>query len=160
MPSHFAHRQADVAAALTRSGPVPPGFQADAIHAAARGLVAKRAGELAADLPVLAADLGTQWLPTVARWSRLHPRGSRHSGATDLGAWWIAQHDAGEPFGTATPSDILRRDIAFRIAARARRHPLRVVRVGAQRYWFAVWRSELHLLGSSALTARCTGRMK
>jgi YD repeat-containing protein len=57
----LAEQQAALVAALVAGGGLPPGFDARKVAAAREALVRKRAGEVAAHWPVLAATLGPQW---------------------------------------------------------------------------------------------------
>lgn len=137
----LAARQAALAAALTQDGAVPAGFDAAAISRASRGLVSKRAGELAAEMPSLRMELGEQWLAAVRHWSKDHPRHSEHSRAVDLALWWIEHHDCDSPLlgttlpGTA-PSEHLRRMVAAHLLnSRPSWLPIHRIRVGRAVYW-------------------------
>ncbi|HTF47458.1 MAG TPA: hypothetical protein VK735_08435 [Pseudonocardia sp.] len=66
-------RQAALVAALVAGAPVPAGFDERLVDAAARSLRHKRAGEVAAVWPLLAAGLGEQWHERFRRWARGRP---------------------------------------------------------------------------------------
>ena len=57
----LARRQAELVAALVANGPAPPGFYPDRLAVARRALMRKRAGEVAAAWPLLAASFGRAW---------------------------------------------------------------------------------------------------
>ncbi|MTD12960.1 hypothetical protein GIS00_03245 [Nakamurella sp. YIM 132087] len=63
MSPDLARAQAALVAGVTGTGPVPPGFDAQHLEVARKALLRKRAGEVRARWPYLAADLGTQFLP-------------------------------------------------------------------------------------------------
>lgn len=69
----LAARQAALVAALVAGGPVPPGFEERRVHVAERTLRHKRAGEVAAAWPRLAAALGADWPERFDRWARGRP---------------------------------------------------------------------------------------
>lgn len=135
--AELAARQAALAAALTRGGAVPDGFDAEAVAASAAGLIGKRTGELASQFPQLAAELGPHLRAAVAAWGAAHPRGTADSGADALAAWWITRHDAGHPYPDAAPSELLRRETAWRRQARRRWRGITRVRLGNRTHWFA-----------------------
>jgi hypothetical protein len=62
----LAARQAGLVAALVAGGPDPAGFDPDRLAVVRRALLRKRAGEVAAVWPLLAASLGTDWPATFA----------------------------------------------------------------------------------------------
>jgi len=70
----LAARQAALVAALVAGGPLPPGFDARRVDAAAAALLRKRAGEVADAWPLLATALGPEWKPRFAAWARGRPR--------------------------------------------------------------------------------------
>jgi hypothetical protein len=59
--SSLADQQAALVAALVAGGELPSGFDERTVGAAREALVRKRAGEVAARWPVLAASLRPQW---------------------------------------------------------------------------------------------------
>jgi len=65
-PPDLAARQAELVAALVAGSPDPAGFDPERLAVARRALVRKRAGEVAAVWPVLAASLGSDWPATFA----------------------------------------------------------------------------------------------
>ncbi|TDC78085.1 hypothetical protein E1285_37905 [Actinomadura sp. 7K507] len=66
---------------MTADGPVPDGFDAGAVRAAARGILLKRAGEVARAWPALAGSYGTSWKAVFAGWAAGRPtRGSFRDG--------------------------------------------------------------------------------
>jgi hypothetical protein len=73
----LAAAQRALVAALVEGGPLPPGFDALRVGAAARALLRKRAGEVGRAWPQLAAAYGAQWPSVFAEWARHRPtRGS------------------------------------------------------------------------------------
>ncbi|SEF47196.1 hypothetical protein SAMN04489712_101124 [Thermomonospora echinospora] len=77
----LAAAQRALVAALVAGGPLPPGFDAERVGAAARALLRKRAGEVARAWPVLAAAYGPQWAREFGRWASGRPtRGSWRDG--------------------------------------------------------------------------------
>ena len=77
----LAEDQAALVAALVAGGGPPPGFDTARLDATRAALLRKRAGEVAAAWPVLAASLGPQWPDTFARWAAGRPpAGARHDG--------------------------------------------------------------------------------
>lgn len=135
--AELAARQAALAAALTCGGAVPDGFDPDAVAESAAGLIGKRAGELASQFPQLAAELGPHLRTAVRQWGASHPRGTEDSGADALALWWISRHDAGLPYPDAAPSEVLRRETAWRRQARRRWRGIIRVRIGTRTHWFA-----------------------
>lgn len=71
--SGLAARQAELVAALVAGGPVPAGFDPDRLTATRRALLRKRAGEAAAEWPLLAASCGLSWFATFAGHRDGHP---------------------------------------------------------------------------------------
>lgn len=71
--STLAERQAALVAALVAGEPSPEGFDADRLAATGRALRHKRAGEVAAVWPGLAASLGDRWGEHFSRWARGRP---------------------------------------------------------------------------------------
>jgi hypothetical protein len=77
----LAARQAALVAALVAGGPVPAGFDERLVGVAERSLRRKRAAEVAAAWPLLAAGLGDQWADRFSRWARGRPpRGALRDG--------------------------------------------------------------------------------
>lgn len=77
----LAQRQAAIVAALVAGAPTPPGFDERAVRASAAALLRKRAGEVAAVWPLLAAALGPQWSNRFALWAAGRPtRGALRDG--------------------------------------------------------------------------------
>jgi len=68
--AELAARQAELVAALVADGPLPPGFDAARVDAAATALLRKRAGEVGEAWPLLAAALGPRWKPLFVAWAR------------------------------------------------------------------------------------------
>src|SRR5213595_3840336 len=62
----LADDQAALVAVLVSGGEPPPGFDTARLDATRAALLRKRAGEVAAAWPVLAASLGPQWPATFA----------------------------------------------------------------------------------------------
>ena len=69
--STLAERQAAVVAALVAGAPAP--FDPDRVRATAAALLRKRAGEVAAAWPMLAASLGRDWQRAFAAWAAGRP---------------------------------------------------------------------------------------
>ncbi|QFG25824.1 hypothetical protein [Actinomadura sp. WMMB 499] len=81
LDADLAAAQEALVRAMTAGGPVPPGFDAGAVRAAARGILRKRAGEVAHAWPALAASYGTSWGEAFAAWAADRPtRGSARDG--------------------------------------------------------------------------------
>ena len=77
----LADRQAELVTTLTRSDPVPEGFDVFRVHAARVALLRKRAGEVARQWPMLAAGLGERWTAEFAGWAATRPtQGSLRDG--------------------------------------------------------------------------------
>ena len=77
----LAGDQAALVAALVAGADPPPRFDTGRLDATWAALLRKRAGEVAAAWPVLAASLGPQWTATFAGWARDRPpRGALHDG--------------------------------------------------------------------------------
>jgi hypothetical protein len=69
--------QEALVAALVAGAPLPEGFDAVRVGAAARALLRKRAGEVARAWPGLAVSYGSEWPKVFASWaSERPPRGS------------------------------------------------------------------------------------
>jgi hypothetical protein len=86
--SNLAARQAELVAALTAGGPVPPGFDARLVEVARVALLRKRAGGVARHWPQLAAM--PHWQAEFAQWAANRPtRGSLRDG------WDLARDLAG-----------------------------------------------------------------
>ena len=73
MKPDLAARQAALVAALVGGAPVPYGFDATLVGAAADALLRKRAGEVAKAWPLLAAGLGSGFGRRFVRWARGRP---------------------------------------------------------------------------------------
>jgi hypothetical protein len=69
--STLGERQAAVVAALVAGAPAP--FDPDRVRATAAALLRKRAGEVAAAWPMLAASLGRDWQRAFAAWAAGRP---------------------------------------------------------------------------------------
>lgn len=77
----LAAAQEALVRAMTAGGPMPEGFDADAVRAAAHGILLKRAGEVARAWPALSASYGTSWKAVFAAWAAERPtRGSFRDG--------------------------------------------------------------------------------
>jgi len=124
----LASRQAALVAALVAGAPVPQGFDERLVGVAEQALRRKRAGQVAAVWPHLAASLGDSWTDHFSRWARGRPtKGALRDG------WDMARELAllGElpPLGVA---ELALREVTVRYdgrtAPRPRRCPaLRVV---------------------------------
>lgn len=92
----LAAAQEALVRAMTSGGPMPEGFDAEAVRAAAHGILLKRAGEVARAWPALAASYGTSWKAAFAAWAAGRPtRGSFRDG------WDFARADPGRLAGDA-----------------------------------------------------------
>ncbi|MEU8796645.1 hypothetical protein [Spirillospora sp. NPDC048819] len=69
----LAAAQEALVRAMTAGGPVPGGFDAEAVRAAVHGILLKRAGEVALAWPALAASYGTSWRTEFAGWAAGRP---------------------------------------------------------------------------------------
>ncbi|MET3806795.1 hypothetical protein ABIB25_003815 [Nakamurella sp. UYEF19] len=69
----YASAQAVLVAALTGTGPLPPGFDEVRIEAARKALLRKRAGETALQWPALAGALAADFLPRFSEWAAHRP---------------------------------------------------------------------------------------
>ncbi|WP_067478324.1 hypothetical protein [Actinomadura hibisca] len=79
---------------MTAGGPLPPGFDADAVHAAAVAILRKRAGAAARAWPRLATAYGPGWTEAFTAWAAERPtRGSLH----DAWDFALARRDALPP---------------------------------------------------------------
>lgn len=88
--AELASRQAALVAALVTGGQGPDGVDAGRLAVARRALLRKRAGEVAAAWPLLAASVGQGWTASFAAWAAgRRPDGSLRDGwdfARDLAA--------------------------------------------------------------------------
>jgi len=88
--AELAARQAALVASLVTGGKVPDGLDAAHLAVARRALLRKRAGEVAAAWPLLAASMGQGWTASFAAWAPGRPpHGSLRDGwdfARDLAA--------------------------------------------------------------------------
>ena len=105
----LAERQAAVVAALVGGADVPAGFAVDRVRAASAALLRKRAGEVSAAWPLLAASYGTAWTSTFAAWAAGRPP----AGALRDG--WDFAHAAGDSL-----PELARRELAERAERRVR----------------------------------------
>lgn len=79
--SRLAAAQEALVAALVAGGPLPEGFDAARVRAAADALLGKRAGEVARAWPRMAAAYGREWRAEFGRWAEGRPpRGSWRDG--------------------------------------------------------------------------------
>jgi hypothetical protein len=69
----LARAQAELLRALSEDGPVPEGFDAARVRAAADGLLAKRRRSVRRAWPGLSAALGERFTPEFDVWARAHP---------------------------------------------------------------------------------------
>jgi len=105
----LAARQAELIAALVAGGPDPAGFDADRLAVARRALLRKRAGEVAAAWPLLAASLGVDWPATFTAFAASRaPAGALRDG------WDLARelHRRGE-LGDAAAVELAEREVAW-----------------------------------------------
>lgn len=71
----LAERQAALVRALVADEPVPPGFDPDAVRAAADAILRKRARETAAHYPALVQATGPDFTARYIAWARGRPKG-------------------------------------------------------------------------------------
>ncbi|MFI0484646.1 hypothetical protein [Actinomadura sp. 9N215] len=77
----LADAQEALVRAMAAGGPMPDGFDADAVRAAAHGILLKRAGDVARAWPELAEAYGPSWTTSFAAWAAERPtRGSFRDG--------------------------------------------------------------------------------
>lgn len=69
----LARAQAQLLRALSEDGPVPEGFDAARVRAAADGLLAKRRGSVRRAWRGLSEALGERFTPEFNAWARAHP---------------------------------------------------------------------------------------
>ncbi|WP_338892745.1 hypothetical protein [Rhodococcus sovatensis] len=72
--SDLGSRQSELVRALVAGGPLPIGFDSDALSVASTALVRKRAGAVARHLPIEASMLGDRFGSLFVTWERSHPR--------------------------------------------------------------------------------------
>ncbi|TMQ86502.1 hypothetical protein ETD83_40225 [Actinomadura soli] len=65
----LAAAQEALVRAMTAGGPMPEGFDAEAVRAAAHGILLKRAGEVARAWPALAASHSASWTKAFVAWA-------------------------------------------------------------------------------------------
>lgn len=82
--AELAARQAALVAALVSGGEVPDGVDAGRLAVARRALLRKRAGEVAATWPRLAASVGQGWTASFATWAAGRPPGGSLRDGWDL----------------------------------------------------------------------------
>ncbi|MEA3527895.1 hypothetical protein [Nocardia implantans] len=70
----LAQRQAALVRALVAGAAVPPGFDAEAVGAAAEALLRKRAGEVARRFPLLVHACHGDFTARFTAWARHHPK--------------------------------------------------------------------------------------
>jgi hypothetical protein len=80
----LAAAQEALVLAMTAGGPMPDGFDAGAVRAAARGILLKRAAEVARAWPALAASYGTSWTEAFTGWAAERPTRGSHRDGWDL----------------------------------------------------------------------------
>jgi len=73
MPGPLAHQQAALIAALVAGAGPPAGFDPGRVRATRAALLRKRAAEVGASWPLLAASIGTQWSVEFGRWADGRP---------------------------------------------------------------------------------------
>jgi hypothetical protein len=80
----LAERQAAVVAALVAGAPAPSGFDTHRVRATAAALLRKRAGEVGAGWPLLAASFGPSWHESFAGWAAGRPPGGAQRDGWDF----------------------------------------------------------------------------
>ncbi|WP_069161373.1 hypothetical protein [Nocardia altamirensis] len=78
----LAERQAELVRALVSGGPTPSGFDTEAVAAAARALLHKRARDVARRYPQLAHACGDDFTPRFTTWAATVPKTSTATDAT------------------------------------------------------------------------------
>ena len=115
----LAARQAELVAALVAGAPDPADFDPDRLAVVRRALMRKRAGEMAAAWPLLAASLGPRWDDTVGA----HVAGRAPAGALRDG--WDLARDLGRRGGLsdAAAVELAEREATLHRDGRPRRLP-------------------------------------
>ncbi|WP_039801540.1 hypothetical protein [Nocardia araoensis] len=107
----LAQRQAALVRALVAGAPIPPGFDAEAVGAAADALLRKRAGEVARRYPLLVHACQGEFTARFTAWARSHPKTTTPADAAAFAAatgidckaislrrartrWWFPWHRA------------------------------------------------------------------
>jgi hypothetical protein len=105
----LAARQAALVAALVAAGDVPDGFDPALVRATRTALLRKRAGEVAAAWPVLAAAFGPRWTVEFGTWAAGRPPGGAFRDGMEFARW----------LGSSLPP-LAHEELAVRVAARTR----------------------------------------
>ncbi|HZN17676.1 MAG TPA: hypothetical protein VFB84_05725 [Micromonosporaceae bacterium] len=108
--SDLAARQAALVAALVCGGAPPAGFDPDRLRAATAALLRKRAGEVAATWPLLAASLTPHWTARFTAWAAGRPPAGPLRDGWDLARQLLA---AGSLTGAA-PEELAARESWWR----------------------------------------------
>lgn len=121
----LAEQQAEVMAALLRRGPIPPGFDAQRMHAAASVLASKRAKGVARAWPSLEHMLGAEWPMFFQRYGQ-HVHAPAQGGALADGRAFVRWLSGQRALSDDVRLQVLRVDIRYRQSAKgwgARRLP-------------------------------------
>ncbi|MDY7230062.1 hypothetical protein [Hyalangium rubrum] len=132
----LAEAQAALARALAQGTPVPPGFDAERVHEAARSLLAKRRRSVERTWPRLAAALGDSFRARFDAWARENPMALETSALADGGRFAQALLTV-SPFPEDAREELLAFELRYRLTEQglvARRgFTLRTSRLGASR---------------------------
>ncbi|WP_280259711.1 hypothetical protein [Nocardia abscessus] len=82
----LAERQAALVRALVAGAPVPAGFDAEAVGAAANALLSKRAGEIARRFPLLVHACDGDFTTAFTIWARENPKTTTSADAAAFAA--------------------------------------------------------------------------
>ncbi|MFD6155250.1 hypothetical protein ACFWF7_15770 [Nocardia sp. NPDC060256] len=102
----LAERQAALVRALVAGSPIPDGFDTEAVAAAARALLHKRAGEVARRFPLLVHACGDDFTERFLAWATGKPKTSTASDATAFAEYAGIAH---QPSGGSRTSFLRRR---------------------------------------------------
>jgi hypothetical protein len=125
----LADDQAALVAALVAGGGSPPGFDTARLDATRAALLRKRAGEVAAAWPALAAGVGPRWPVAFARWAAGRPPAGALRDGRDF-ARHLAEVGA---LPAAARAELRARERRWVWAARARGYPSASVDVSRRR---------------------------
>jgi len=113
--AELQRRQAELLAALVCGGEPPAGFDPDRLRATASALLRKRAGEVAAQWPALAASYGPQWMTAFGAWASGRPPGGALRDGWDFARWTAGNGTAGNgELSTAAAAELAGREAGWR----------------------------------------------
>lgn len=105
-------QQADLVRALVARGPVPAGFDAQRVQAAARSLVNKRRQSVARAWPKLVEAVGATFVAAFTQYAEANPLPACANAFAD-GRAFLRWLDACQPLGDAARLEALRFDLRF-----------------------------------------------